>query len=87
MSLGGSHPGELSHVLHHLEVGLHLVRQPGHVAELGDQGDGLGDLLFLLGLPLGKRCCNDVERNVKTNGITFALVISSGCLRFLISML
>ena len=55
LSLSGSHPGELGHVLHDLEVGLHQVCQPGHAAELGDQGDGLDNLLLLLGFLLGKR--------------------------------
>ena len=55
LSLCGSHPGELSHVLHHLEVRLHLVRQASEVAELGDQGDGLGHVILLLGLPLRER--------------------------------
>ena len=55
LSLCGSHPGELSHVLHHLEVSLHLIGQPREVAELGNQGDVLGDVLLLLGLLLRKR--------------------------------
>ena len=55
LSLSGSHPGELGHVLHHLEVGPHLVSQPRQVAELGDQEDGRRHVLLLLGLPLPER--------------------------------
>ena len=63
LSLSGSHPGELGHVLHHLEVRLHLVRQASEVAELGDQGDGLGHVILLLGLPLRERRQDEIMLN------------------------
>ena len=43
---------ELSDIFHHPEVGLHLVGEPGEVAELGNQSDQLGHVIFLCSLPL-----------------------------------
>ena len=64
LPLSGSHPGDLGHVLHDLDVRLHQGRQSSEVAELGDQGDGPGYLLLLLDLTLRDRRQDGMMLNV-----------------------